>query len=490
MKTSLGMWTVAAGLVLAGATAALDGCSATGNGGHLGEGASAAGGPGGSGAAAGFDPGLGGTGGEGAGVIVNPCASGCVADEICNNGLDDNCNGTVDEQCPCSSGLAESCFKGDPSYAASPGCFPGTQHCTENGNWGDCIGGVHAVSPDNCAVASQAGCHPITSVPFATVNLHDGIGNFGDAAVSESWTVACPPNVSPCPGVGGSNPADDFQPLQSGEYTVTYHLTTASGSDQCSYPLFVGAPGLRVELQWEHLSGQTDSVDLDLHLHRPGSSTPWGGSSGNDDDCGYNNCVASNYIGASSGVEWFNGPPPAPSPWSWSPLPFTPENTTCYHAPRGVGAQWQSWGQGCHNPRLDLDNITCTPSVSNVDDSEFCAPENINVDYPPFEEWMRIGAYYYLDWGFASAPVHPTVKIYCNGRLAGDFGSNYAQPVTFTNADSSSKYWLVADVKFIDDACDPSACTVVPLFGDPGSTTPYLSTASTLSGSFGPPYPP
>ena len=75
------------------------------------------------------------------------------------------------------------------------------------------------------------------------------------------------------------------------------------------------------------------------------------------------------------------------------------------------------------DPRLDLDNIQCTPSVNDVNDSTFCAPENINVDYPPYGQWFRIGAYYYLNWGNADPVVHPTVKIYCNGHLAGDFGA-------------------------------------------------------------------
>jgi hypothetical protein len=227
-------------------------------------------------------------------------------------------------------------------------------------------------------------------------------------------------------------------------------------------------------------------VDIDLHVHRPNNSNPWGGSSGNADDCGYNNCTVDQW---QPFPEWFTGVAP-PEPVAWSPPP-APENTTCYNAPRGKGAQWQALGQGCHNPRLDLDNIECTPSVVDVNDTTFCAPENINIDYPPYGEWIRIGAFYYLNWGNSNPTVHPTVKIYCNGNLAGDFGAGYpAGPVTFVAGDSGTKYWLVADVKFIDDPCDPSACTVVPLYGDGNGQTPFLSDDTTLSGSVGPPYPP
>src|SRR6185436_8019298 len=96
-----------------------------------------------------------------------------------HKGLDDNCNGIVDEGCTCMGGQAQSCFKGDPSYFGAPGCFPGTQSCTENGTWGPCIGGNHAT--ENCAMMAL-GCHPIQAAPFATVSLGDGTGDFDDNA--------------------------------------------------------------------------------------------------------------------------------------------------------------------------------------------------------------------------------------------------------------------------------------------------------------------
>lgn len=486
-------------VLLALATAA--GCAASGKSNPFDDDPGGSGGVGNTGATGGshvggsgaFDPGGGGggEGGGGGGVIVDPCASECGPVEICDsphNGLDDDCDGRVDEDCACTTGAVQSCFKGDPSYRNAPGCFPGTQHCNEFGFWSECSGGVHAVSPDNC-FQGTSGCHPITAVPFETVDLADGLGTFGAGAITESWSVACPTGVSPCPAVTGSNPQDDFQPLQSGEYTVTYDKTTATGSDSCTYPLFVGAPGLRVELQWEHTTS-TDEVDLDLHVHRPNNTNPWGGESGNVDVCAYNNCTVDEYATFfPTGVEWFTGVNP-PDPVPWSPQPFTPENTTCYNAPRGVGAEWQNWGQGCHNPRLDLDNISCDPSVTDVNSSSFCAPENINIDYPPFDVWTRIGVYYYLNWGNPDPVVHPVVKIFCDGRLAGEFGPHYATPLEWTDADSDTAFWLVADVKFIDDPCDPSACEVVPLFYDPTTNTPLVVTDTWAASNFGPPYPP
>src|SRR5690349_22992376 len=155
----------------------------------------------------------GGNGGEGATIIIddggmdvnndapmNPCGTRCGDLERCDPdhlGLDDDCDGQVDEICDCSAGSAHSCFKGDPSYLSSPSCFPGTMKCTENGQWGPCVGGVHATDDQKCYEVDLAACHPIVAVPFQDVNLKDGTGTFSADAVpgSEVWTVTCPAGV-------------------------------------------------------------------------------------------------------------------------------------------------------------------------------------------------------------------------------------------------------------------------------------------------------
>src|SRR5207245_915717 len=58
------------------------------------------------------------------------------------NGLDDNCNGMVDEGCSCVDGTTRSC-------GSNVGvCRYGTQTCS-GGAWGACIGGV-GPSPEVC----------------------------------------------------------------------------------------------------------------------------------------------------------------------------------------------------------------------------------------------------------------------------------------------------------------------------------------------------
>jgi hypothetical protein len=436
-------------------------------------------------------------------AMMNPCGTKCGDTELCDPdhlGLDDNCNGQVDETCACSAGSAQSCFKGDPSYASSPGCFPGTMKCTENGEWGPCIGGVHATDDQKCYLNDQAACHPISAVPFQDVNLKDGTGSFSADAVpgSEVWTVTCPDGISPCPGVGGVAPPDDFKPLQSGEYTVTYQKgVPGGGTASCTYPLFVGAPGLRVELEWEHDLGD-DGVDLDLHVHQPNNTAPWG-ISGVAEDCTWSNCVVDDFTFPGFGVpDWFNGAaPPEPVDWSLDPAL---EKNTCYFAPRGVGQEWQSLGKGCHNPRLDLDNIFCDPLVLDVNDQNFCAPENINIDYPPKNEWTRIAVHYFSNHSL-NYDVHPRIKVFCNGALAAELGpAGYytpETPITFTPSDGEgtfggNRFWLVADVIFVDSQCGTKSCIVQPLYSDPGAKTPLFLTddIAEAPGGFGPDYPP
>ncbi|WP_437605718.1 hypothetical protein WMF20_32150 [Sorangium sp. So ce834] len=430
-------------------------------------------------------------------VAVNPCGSACGPVELCgvdelgvdHDGLDDNCNGMIDETCPCIAGQAHSCFRGDPSFRHSPGCYPGTQLCDETGTWGPCVGGVHA--DENCHMRDVTGCHPIQAAPFANVDLKEGTGSFsGDAlAGSEVWTVACPPGVDPCPSVGGSDPADDFKPLQSGEYTVTYTKRVAGGETAtCAYPLFVGARGLRVELEWEH---DPYSVDLDLYLHKPNNTQPWtiGGSSV---ACGYGNCTLDGIVEGSS-IRWFGDDAAPPEPVNWY---LDPEetNNTCFYAPRGVGDAWRSYGRGCHNPRLDLDNIACVHRVTDPDNPNFCAPENINVDFPPEDGWMRVAVHYF--GGTASFDVHPRIKIFCNGELGAVLGPtgfhDPEEPVAFLPEDSGDRFWLVADVVFPKPdpgQCSNPTCIVRPIYRDETMKTPFLSDARTVVRQFGPPYP-
>jgi hypothetical protein len=479
------------------------GAGGTGTGGAMSS-SSGSGGMGGMGIT--IHPGSGGGGGTGTGgTIINPCGTACGPVELCDPehlGLDDNCDGLVDETCPCQAGQAHACFKGDPSYHNAPGCFDGTEICTEQGKYGPCIGGVHATPPDNCFLNDTSACHPISAPPYADVGLKQGTGNFSANATpgTETYTVTCPTGVSQCPMV---TPPDVYKPLQSGEYTVTYTKMVAGDPNPktCTFPLFVGAPGLRVELSWEHTTAD-QGVDLDLHVHQPDDTQAWGISPAVPQDCTWSNCVVSDFSPPQGfdSPHWFADPPAMPpSPVNWFNDLANPQNNTCYNDPRGVGQEWAGLGLGCHNPRLDADNITCDYSITDPNSYSFCTPENINIDYPPTGKWVRVGVHYYSSHGL-NYDVHPEIKIFCNGALAADLGpAGYYMPetpVTFEPSDGAglggNRFWMVADVAFSDDKCGKTLCTVKPIYSDQAQKTPFftIDDAATTPGNFAPPYPP
>jgi len=68
-------------------------------------------------------------------------------DEQCN-GIDDNCDGTVDEGCACSNGDTVPCYGGPPNTEGVGPCKGGTQTCV-NGLWGACQGAVLPI-PETC----------------------------------------------------------------------------------------------------------------------------------------------------------------------------------------------------------------------------------------------------------------------------------------------------------------------------------------------------
>lgn len=93
------------------------------------------------------------TGGAGGGAAScgNPPPTDQPVAEVCNDGLDNNLDGFVDEGCACNPGATQPCFNGFPSESTQPACHMGTQTCggtTEFPSWGPCQGsGCGTVPP-------------------------------------------------------------------------------------------------------------------------------------------------------------------------------------------------------------------------------------------------------------------------------------------------------------------------------------------------------
>lgn len=109
----------------------------------------AGGGPGGSsssGQVGGRDAGMEGNSSSGDGGQVPDAGNGCTNQEICGDGLDNDCAHGLEDGCPCRLGATQPCYDGPPSQAGRGVCTWGTQTCTMDGEevvWGTCEGAGH-----------------------------------------------------------------------------------------------------------------------------------------------------------------------------------------------------------------------------------------------------------------------------------------------------------------------------------------------------------
>ena len=65
--------------------------------------------------------------------------------EVCGNGVDDDCDGLLDNGCSCAAGETRACFPADPALVGVGVCREGTETCGPGGGdnaWGDCSGAV------------------------------------------------------------------------------------------------------------------------------------------------------------------------------------------------------------------------------------------------------------------------------------------------------------------------------------------------------------
>jgi hypothetical protein len=442
-----------------------------------------------------------------------PANAGCGGVEICGNGLDDNCDGHVDENCSCTPGSVQPCFLGPPGKRGIGACTDGTQTCTgpsEFGTWGDCVGSI-GPSPEVCDKLDNDcdGCPDdglccgaaldcpgpndprIAPVkPYTDKALQGGMFFFGSAA-TWSWTV----EGGPCDKLFAS---PDFTPVMmpppqsftltnantqnatvhftlSGDYTITLTVVDTSGVTwTCKWVQHVIGPGIRFELCWDHqgTAGQ-NGADLDLHVHKYDgpTTTPWFETKANTDnphDCFYENCTASSYFlpfGATANFGYGNTSP----------------DDNCKGSK--YGSTWDLLGY-CHNPRLDLDNV-----------SDVGVPENTNIDNPPANDTFRAAVHYYGQGGRGSTKAvdeHPIVNIYCGGTLKATYGQKPDQipnGFNFGTARDNKGFglgmiWRVADVQATGtDAMGNTTCTITPLH-PPMTTSGYWVVTSQSNTDF------
>lgn len=105
-----------------------------------------------------------------------PCNIMPAAADTCESGNDANCNGSINDGCPCLKGATRSCADG--GYVGK--CATGTQTCGETGSWGTCSiapAAQDSCDPgnnDNCAGPANEGCACIVGTARACGACEDG----------------------------------------------------------------------------------------------------------------------------------------------------------------------------------------------------------------------------------------------------------------------------------------------------------------------------
>ncbi len=164
------------------------------------------------------------------------------ATEQCD-GVDNNCDGTVDEGCTCADGDTQSCYSGPAGTEGVGQCHVGSQTCSSNA-WGSCSG---EKTPDadetcgdnidnNCDGSVDEGCacdFSGTSTGVCADGVIDANGNCTAPAGYEATETSCDQLDNDCDGVVDEGCACDFGGTSTG-VCATGSVDPSSGD--CTQP--------------------------------------------------------------------------------------------------------------------------------------------------------------------------------------------------------------------------------------------------------------
>lgn len=144
--------------------------------------------------------------------------------EECLNSIDDDRDGEVDEDCPCTAGAIAACYDGPLGTEGLGICTSGTKSCIDD-EWGgcedqvtpvsesciggldeDCDGKVDCDDREDCA--RETNCLLEDCTPFCAEETCDGRDNNGEGRVDEGRV--CDDIEGPCPAAGAIRICDAY----------------------------------------------------------------------------------------------------------------------------------------------------------------------------------------------------------------------------------------------------------------------------------------
>jgi hypothetical protein len=129
----------------------------------------------------------------------------CMAMDICGDGIDNNCDGVIDDGCNCQPGRVSSCYTGPAATRSKGVCADGTMTCVgsgEFGKWGPCTGDVKPTpevcdpggADENCNGTPNEGCECSAGAPPVAC------GSSGVGACKKGTQECVDGKLGPCTG--------------------------------------------------------------------------------------------------------------------------------------------------------------------------------------------------------------------------------------------------------------------------------------------------
>lgn len=196
-------------------------------------------------------------------------SSACLSEELCD-GIDNDCDQSIDEGCPCIEGDTKDCYSGDHRLIGQGNCVAGQQTCDIDGIWDSCDGEVLPL-PEVCNGADDD-CDGTTDEdnPGGGKSCQTGL-----EGVCGSGTEQCIDGIVQCK-------QDNYpEPELCDGVDNDCDLSTPDGSDETGY----GEPcdGADFDFCLEGILQCIDSLPLICSDDTKGSTEICGNNS--DEDC-------------------------------------------------------------------------------------------------------------------------------------------------------------------------------------------------------------